>query len=366
MFVDSQTRLIAFYLPQFHPIPENDAWWGEGFTEWRTVVKAKPLFKGHYQPHLPADLGFYDLRLPEIREAQAAMAREYGVFAFCYYHYWFNGRRLLERPFSEVLSSGRPDYPFCLCWANENWTRVWDGGSNQILISQNYSVEDDRTHMESLIPAFRDPRYVRIDGKPVFLVYRTELLPDPLRTTEIWRQVAAAAGPEGLYLIRVESFCRDVDPQTFGFDAAVEFSPDWRCLRPIKNCTKWKCLLAKCGVFPGAYFDNAIVEYQSMVNGMLNKKMPDYKRYSCVTPMWDNSARRVKDAAILVNSTPEKYEAWLREAVDWTRKSYEGEERIVFVNGWNEWGEGNHLEPDLRWGRGYLEATLRVMNESAQ
>jgi hypothetical protein len=187
-------RLIAFYLPQFHPIPENDDWWGKGFTEWRNVVQAKPLFPGHYQPHLPADLGFYDLRVPETRQAQADLAREYGIHGFCYYHYWFKGRRLLERPFNEVLTSGQPDFPFCLCWANESWTRAWDGQSGVILMKQEYSEEDDYQHIRWLSNVFRDKRYIRYEGKPLFLVYRVRDLPNPLQTTEIWRNEARRAG----------------------------------------------------------------------------------------------------------------------------------------------------------------------------
>src|SRR6185295_19133327 len=181
---DLPPRVLAFYLPQFHPIPENDRWWGPGFTEWTNVTRARPLFRGHYQPRLPADLGFYDLRLPEVREAQASLAREYGLDAFCYYHYWFNGRRLLNRPFDEVLESGRPDFPFCLCWANEHWTRKWDGRDDDTLMRQEHSLKDDRAHIEHLLRAFADPRYVKINGRPLFLVYRTELLPEPLRTAD--------------------------------------------------------------------------------------------------------------------------------------------------------------------------------------
>src|SRR5918911_547953 len=226
--VTNKVRAIAFYLPQYHPIPENDRWWGKGFTEWTNVARARPLFPGHYQPHLPADLGFYDLRLPETRMVQAELARTHGIEGFCYWHYWFNGRRLLERPFNEVLASGEPDFPFCLAWANENWTRVWNGSERDVLIGQQYNEEDDRQHIRSLLAAFRDERYIRIDGKPVFLVYRAAKIPDPLRTTEVWREEAQKAGVGDLYLCRIESFPDErTDPARLGFDAAVEFHPQW-------------------------------------------------------------------------------------------------------------------------------------------
>ena len=190
--------VLAFYLPQFHPIPENDQWWGKGFTEWSNVSKAKPLFQGHYQPHLPADLGFYDLRLPETRAAQAEMAREHGIDGFCYYHYWFNGRRILERPIREILAAGEPKFPFCVCWANENWTRRWDGRDAEVLLEQRYSVQDDIAHIRSLIPMFEDARYIRVDGKPLFLVYRSTAIPDARATTDRWRREAERAGLPGL------------------------------------------------------------------------------------------------------------------------------------------------------------------------
>src|SRR5262245_51865075 len=214
-------RVIAFYLPQYHPFPENDAWWGKGFTEWRNVTRARPQFPGHYQPHLPADLGFYDLRLPEIRVAQAELARQYGIDGFCYYHYWFNGKRLMERPFDEVLDSGRPDFPFCLCWPNENWNRAWDGHSREVIMAQSYSTEDHVRHARWLATAFRDPRYIRVDGRPLFLVYRATLIPEPRTMTAIFREEASKAGVGEIFLARVESQpVERGDPADLGFDAA--------------------------------------------------------------------------------------------------------------------------------------------------
>jgi lipopolysaccharide biosynthesis protein len=354
-------RLIAFYLPQFHPVPENDEWWGPGFTEWRNVTNARPLFPDHYQPHLPADLGFYDLRLPEVREAQAELARRHGIHGFCYYHYWFNGRRVLERPFAEVLASGKPDFPFCLCWANENWTRVWDGGEQDVLLQQHYSAEDDLAHIHALIPAFADPRYIRINGRPLLLVYRTELLPEPARTADIWRRETAKAGIGDLFLARVENFVSHVDPATIGFDAAVEFAPLGAQVGKIKFRGPIYRLLARVGLLSGAYADNRVTHYRALMLGMLAKPDPGFKRFRCVTPMWDNTARRRVGAQIYVGSTPQLYEAWLAETARQTVDQFSSEERIVFVNAWNEWAEGCHLEPDLKWGRQYLEATKAAL-----
>lgn len=358
-------RLLAFYLPQFHPIPENDLWWGRGFTEWTNVAKAKPLFPGHHQPHLPSDLGFYDLRLPEVREAQADMARSYGISGFCYYHYWFHGRRLLNRPFDEVLASGRPDFPFSLCWANENWTRTWDGTDRQVLMPQQHSPEDDRAHFKHLLPAFRDRRYVRIGGKPLFLVYRTELLPDPARTAEIWREMAAAAGLGDLYLARVENFVSGVDPKAIGFDAAVEFAPDWRVLPTAmfrrKRWDLWSKAQYRLHLVPRVYLTHRVYAYEALVRRMLEKPQVVYKRFRAVTPRWDNSPRRATESVIFRDSTPDRYEKWLRAVIGTTIDTFQGDEQVVFVNAWNEWAEGSHLEPDQLWGRTYLEATARAV-----
>ena len=356
----NQVKAIAFYLPQYHPVPENDEWWGKGFTEWTNVTKAKPLFPGHYQPHMPADLGFYDLRLPEVREQQAALAKEYGIHGFCYYHYWFNGRRILERPFNDVLASGSPDFPFCLCWANENWTRTWSGGTDDVLLNQSYSHEDDLEHIRSLIPAFRDERYIRIDGKPLFLVYRTELLPNPARTAAIWREEAIKQGIGDLYLVRVESFINNIDPQTIGFDAAVEFAPDWDYMRLKLFNFDILRKLAKIGLFSKVLTDNQVIDYDTLASCMMRKAKPEYLRFQGVTPSWDNSARRNK-ANIIINSTPDKYEEWLAYAIHKASNCVTSSPKLVFLNAWNEWAEGNHLEPDQKWGHAYLQATLNAI-----
>ncbi len=357
-------RLIAFYLPQYHPIPENDEWWGRGFTEWTNVAKAKPLFKGHYQPHIPADLGYYDLRAPETRSAQAEMASEHGIAAFCYYHYWFTGKTILDRPFNEVLQTREPDFPFCLCWANENWTRTWDGTDSQVLLEQKYGTDDDLDHIKALIPALRDQRYFRVNGKALLLVYRTEILPDPLRTADIWRNEALRSGVGGLYLVMVEGFKSGIEPQSIGFDAALEFAPDWRNMGASKNRSRWQESLSKLGLFPTVYFEQNIVDYSELVMKMLAKPDPYYPRFNCITPGFDNSSRRKEQAAIFINSTPENYENWLKEILIRTRSKFKDEEQIVFINAWNEWGEGNHLEPDLKWGKAYLEATRRALELS--
>ncbi len=357
-------RTIAFHLPQFHPIPENDEWWGKGFTEWTNVTRARPVVPGHYQPKLPSDLGFYDLRLPEARLAQAELASAYGIDAFCYYHYWFNGRRLLNRPVDEILASGKPDFPFCLCWANENWTRAWDGGTQQLLVEQHYSEADDLAHIRHLLPILADSRYVRVGGRPLLLVYRTELLPDAARTADVWRNEAIRAGVGDLFLARVESMRSDINPEQIGFDAAVEFAPDWRKVRylPINRI---KRALIKLGLVPKGYLDHRFTDYNALVRAMLEKPIPAFRRYRCVTPSWDNSARRKNNAAIFINSSPDAYGAWLKEIIlQEISANRPGNEKLVFVNAWNEWAEGNYLEPDQRWGRAYLEATLKAVEDA--
>lgn len=352
--VTPEVKLIAFYQPQFHPIPENDAWRGEGFTDWTNVGKTKPLFPGHHQPHLPADLGFYDLRLADTRAAQAELARAHGIHGFCYHHYWFGGKRLLERPFNEVLASGQPDFPFCLCWANEPWSRRGDGGKKDILQPQVYSATDDVNHIRALIPALKDSRAIRIEGKPVFIVHQGRDLPDAARTIQTWRAEAAAAGLPGIYLMAVETG-RDAgwNPTTVGFDATVLFAP--QSVTPASAGEQ----------IPVPGKDKLrVFDYQKVWPALANPDPAKHPRYETVCPAWDNSARRGDEAVVWHNSTPAAYEQWLRRAVA-NAKSRPTDQRVVFVNAWNDWGAGCHLEPDLKNGRAYLQATRRVVLENS-
>lgn len=363
----SGLRAIAFYLPQYHPVPENDAFWGAGFTEWRNVVRARPRFSGHEQPHLPADLGFYDLRLAEIRSAQAALARTAGLSGFCYYHYWFAGRSVLNRPFDEVLASGNPDFPFMLCWANENWTRAWDGGAHEVLLAQSYSDADTRAHARQLIPAFADPRYIRINGRPVFAIYNVDELPCPRRWSDLFRNTCEAEGVTP-YLIRVERWldCDIRPPAALGFDAALDFQPfsrsfrRWLDARPDLRAAPLRRTLNRLRrdwqrIQSWRSFDRhhdmaAFVAFDAC------QTAPDYTCFPGVAPSWDNSARRPPGKAIIFRGTsPALFSDWVTARARSFRPPTP-DENLFFVNAWNEWAEGNHLEPCLRHGHNWLTA----------
>ncbi|CDH43068.1 glycosyltransferase WbsX family protein [Candidatus Contendibacter odensensis] len=351
-------KIISFYLPQFHPIPENDEWWGKGFTEWTNTAKAKPRFPGHYQPHVPADLGFYDLRLPESRIAQAEMARQYGIDAFCYYHYWFAGKELLERPFKEVLASGEPDFPFCICWANETWTGIWHGAPNRILIEQTYPGEDDhRRHFEALLPAFTDRRYVKIDGKPLFAIYAPKQLPDPKRTTDLWRKLAQDAGLTDLYFVGV-TWSLGWHPTDDGFDAGI-----FQNLPTRRNWYSWSNPFKKVSRYIERQFNMPTVhKYAKVIPYLLPEQLTENHIYPCVIPNWDNSPRSGVNGLALHGSTPELFRRHFRHALDLV-KDRPPEQQIVFIKSWNEWAEGNHLEPDLRYGHAYLEAIREELKQ---
>jgi len=347
-------KIIAFYLPQFHPIPENDAWWGKGFTDWRNVTRAYPLFNGHFQPRLPADLGFYDLRLAEVRTEQARLAKEYGIHGFCYHYYWFNGKKLLELPLTKVLETGEPDFPFCICYANENWTRRWDGQEHEILMKQEHSTENDRRFIRELIPVFRDERYIRIQTKPLLLVYRSSLFPDPRQTTNIWREEARDAGFEDLYLCKCQTFGDFEDPGKAGFDAMVEFPP--HCIEIAYRYAYQDMVTAVQPSFSGYVFD-----YTDTAVEMMNRQWPDHQLFKTVMLAWDNTARRGLGANIFHNFSIDVYERWLSKVIKRTIQKYPDEEQIVFINAWNEWAEGTYLEPDQQYGLQYLEATQRAI-----
>lgn len=343
-----RARLIAFYLPQFHPIPENDIWWGKGFTEWTNVAKAKPLYRGHYQPHVPADLGFYDLRLPEARGAQAELAEKYGVEGFCYYHYWFAGKQLLERPFNEVLSTGEPRLPFCLCWANQTWSGIWHGAPHRILIEQTYPGESDYVnHFNYLIKAFTDPRYMTVDGRPIFLIFRPMQIPEVKRATDTFRELASRAGLSGLHLVGVER--PGWKPTDHGFDASItpRLPSRWISWRaPLKKLTE---LYGRWAGWP------EILTYENEWAEMVQAKLPGIENYPCVLPNWDNTPRSGKRGFVLQGSTPELFKKQLSLALKINEGAPE-QHNIVFLKSWNEWAEGNYVEPDLRFGLRYLEA----------
>lgn len=349
-------RLITFYLPQFHAIPENNEWWGDGFTEWTNVKVAKPQFTGHHQPLQPGELGYYNLDDVGVMRRQALLAEQYGIEGFCFYFYWFGGKRLLEKPILQYLENKDITRSFCLCWANENWSRRWDGLHNEILIAQNHSPECDRDFIEYISKYFKDPRYIRIADKPLLLVYRPGLLPDPLATANRWRKWCRENGVGEIYLAYTQSF-DNADPKAYGFDAAVEFPP---------NNTDPPLITEKVpernSDFTGSIYDWSIFPERAE-----SYNQPDYTIFRSVCPAWDNTARLKERGTVFVNNTPKGYQAWLNNAVfDTVTRFTRKDERFVFVNAWNEWAEGACLEPDQKFGRAYLEATRKALADSTK
>jgi O-antigen biosynthesis protein len=359
---EAAPRTIAFYLPQFHPIPENDEWWGKGFTEWTNVARSTPRYRRHVQPDLPGELGFYDLRLREVQRAQIELARYAGLDAFCYYHYWFNGRRLLSQPIDAVLADSTLDFPFLLCWANESWTRRWDGADKEVLIGQQYSDADDLAHAAWLADVFADPRYLRIDGRPVYLVYRVGDLPDPALTVKRWQSVWDVHGLDVL-LLRVAGMPGELgDPRDVGFEGSIAFVPSQAAIRDRKWSVLRSVLRHPRGWWPFARRRDLVLGYDDLIELASTCRPVDYPRVPCVVPGWDNSARRKRRATVIHGSSPERYGRWLRAAV--AAAPLLGGRPTVFVNAWNEWAEGAHLEPGARWGRQYLDAHRRAVERA--
>lgn len=343
-------NLIAFYLPQFHTFPENDAWWGKGFTEWRNVTRALPQFEGHVQPRLPADLGFYDLRNPQVMRDQSQLAHEYGISAFCFYFYWFAGRTLMEQPLRQWLADDSIDLSFCLCWANESWARRWDGRDEDILMQQQHSAEDDIAFITHIAPYLRDRRALKVDGKPMMLIYRPGLLPDPNATARRWRDWCSENGIGEIHLAYVQSFERP-DPREIGFDAAVEFPPNMSNPKQI-SADQWL-------INPD--FRGDVRDWRELATQVAQRALPDYPLYPGVNPGWDNEARRSGNGRIYLHASPRGYRDWLRRTIHERLADVSSHNRFIFINAWNEWAEGAVLEPDARLGHAWLEATRTAL-----
>ena len=377
-----KARVIALYLPQFHPTPENDRWWGPGFTEWTNVAKAKPLFRGHQQPRIPADLGFYDLRLPETREQQAQLAREAGVEGFCYYHYWFgNGRQLLERPLQEVVASGKPDFPFCICWANHTWSnKTWERKSavqkNSVLMEQTYpGTEDDIAHFNALLPMFKDRRYMTVDGKLIFAIYDPFGFKNVQQFIATWRRLAEENGLPGFHFI-------GMTPSTL----TIRTAPDGTRQRVMPNLEssaeiyrrvldlgfdavnslgkrrgemlyegKWKNIAKTVLRHIGFPTGSMRYDYERTVRNYFAPEDTWENVYPSILPQWDRTPRVASMDGVYVNATPEKFENHIRQALSLI-KDKQPEHRILFLKSWNEWGEGNYVEPDMEWGHGFINA----------
>jgi lipopolysaccharide biosynthesis protein len=346
-------RLIAYYLPQFHPIPENDEWWGRGFTEWTNVTKALPRFEGHYQPQLPGGLGFYDLRYADTLRAQADLAQKYGVSAFCFHHYWFQGKPLLETPLKVLLDNPDINISFCINWANETWSRRWDASNNEVLIHQKHSAKDDLEFAASLRPLFSDPRYVKIDGRPLFMVYRPGNLPDAAATIRRWRSYFEDAGLSNPYIVMPQAGNHN-DPREFGFDAAAGFPP---------HNGGWEHQNIRSSVSPfRPWRSEHVARYDDLAQNAMMNDPEEFTLLPGVCPAWDNTARRPNGGFCFIGSSPKKYGDWLHNACEKVIKFANPDERIVFINAWNEWAEGAHLEPDIHYGYAFLMETSRVLN----
>lgn len=344
-----EVKVICFYLPQFHPFKENDEWWGQGFTEWSNLVTLKKQYPKHAAPWLPADFGFYDLRLQQVRARQAELAKLFGVFGFCYYFYWFQGRRLLNEPLDLLLADGEPDLPFCLCWANENWSRRWDGSETELLIAQSHALDEDAQLVDYLEKFFTDRRYIRINNCPLLIVYRPALIPDREALFLSWRRRAKELGFDGLYICNMMTF-GDNNPFDLNCDAAIEFPPHTAVSRKVP----------KSEVDAPDEFQGTVYDYKDVVRNAFSRPPHAFPYFPGTMPRWDNTPRKATKSHIFHGSSPEMFEVWMRRAV--SEAAAHAPAPLVFVNSWNEWAEGAHLEPDTTYGRRYLDSVRRALS----
>lgn len=356
-----KARIIAYYLPQFHPIPENDEWWGKGFTEWTNVGKAKPLFKGHYQPRVPADLGYYDLRIPEIREAQAEMARSAGIEGFAYWHYWWAGKRLLEMPLNELLKTGKPNFPFCLSWANETWSGIWLGNPADVLMKQTYPGKNDfENHFYAVLDAFRDHRYIKMDAKPIFIVYRPLDIPNIKIFFDVWNELSIKNGLKGIFFIGIATqFSQVPEILKLGFDG-VNTNGTFEARNCIDGKLKHKVKMLLAEKIGGILLNK--YKYRDIIRYFFSDYDKETNVYPTLLPQWDNSPRSGRRSIIYHKSTPALFKEHLESAIHLI-KHKDFKNRILFLKSWNEWAEGNYVEPDLKYGSGYLDVIKDIIKD---
>lgn len=357
---NKKARVIAFYLPQFHPIDENNQWWGKGFTEWTNVGKAKPLFKGHYQPRVPADLGYYDLRLPEVKEEQAIMAKHAGIEGFAYWHYWFSGKRLLEKPINEVIKTGKPNFPFCLAWANETWSGIWHGNSGKILIEQKYpGIEDYKNHFYAILDALQDDRYIKVNGRPLFYVYSPHLIPDTNVFFDCWNELAIKHGLKQFYFVsRCDNQKNAESILKIGYDAIQTNRLGEAMSLDSSLKSNWNRISRK---ILNNKFNLDIWDYSKLSINLVNKNDSLENYFPTILSGWDNSPRSGKRGRILTNYNPTVFDQHVKKVLDIVKNKNE-ETNVVFLRSWNEWAEGNYVEPDLKYGWDFLNILRKNIN----
>ena len=354
---NSNERLIAFYLPQFHTFKENDEWHGKGFSEWTNVTKAIPQFTGHNQPQLPIDVGFYDLSTDKVMYRQIELAKNYGIYGFCFHYYWFSGKRLMEKPIFNYLNNKELDFPFCLCFANENWSKNWDGGDKEVLIEQKFLEDDPKQFAQDIMPFFEDERYIKINNKPILVVYKPQLFKKEILKNFVYElnKKAKENGLDGVYLIMAKTQDIETNPEEFFMDAVVEFPPhiiDRYAKQVIKK------------TYLNPFFNGRVFDMEEFIKNQEFLYETDFKLYKTVFPSWDNTARKAYTGASVFEISPELYKKWLRECINWTKENNNKDEQFIFINAWNEWAEGAHLEPDQKYGYAYLQATKEALEES--